>query len=130
MSPNAAAASWIAARLRDAAQFNAMPLRAGLHFDTIQCFCCADRIPVPGEGRTFPAVFFVDPAFAKEGEMKGIGTLTRSRTFLGRRRPALEARLPVRDAGALALHAIADPPDRRIPAGAAGHFALAIPRSA
>jgi cytochrome c oxidase assembly protein subunit 11 len=60
------------------------PATAAVHFRKIECFCFSQQTFAPGEERTMPVVFVVDPQLDRE-----IGTITLSYTFFeAPRRPA------------------------------------------
>ena len=52
------------------------PLVAGQYFRKLECFCFARQTLAPGETRTMPVVFVVDPALPRE-----LHTITLSYTF-------------------------------------------------
>lgn len=52
------------------------PAVAASHFRKIECFCFSQQTLQPGEVRTMPVVFVVDPDLARD-----IGTITLSYTF-------------------------------------------------
>jgi len=60
------------------------PATAAVHFRKIECFCFSQQTFAPGEERTMPVVFVVDPQLDRD-----IGTITLSYTFFeAPRRPA------------------------------------------
>lgn len=60
---------------------NVQPERAGLYFNKTQCFCFDEHVMAPGEQADLPVQFFIDPALAKDHEMKDVNTITLSYTF-------------------------------------------------
>ena len=52
------------------------PRQAAAHFNKIECFCFNEYTLAPGEGKTWPVVFVVDPKLPAE-----VGTITLSYTF-------------------------------------------------
>ena len=63
------------------ATFNVTPLRSGIYFDKIQCFCFTEERLDAHEKVNMPVVFYVDPAFGKDPDMSDIGQLTLGYTF-------------------------------------------------
>ena len=62
------------------------PGQAGPHFGKVECFCFAEWTLAPGEERTWPVVFVVDPKLPRD-----VTTITLSYTFFevgGRTPPA------------------------------------------
>ncbi len=52
------------------------PMQAGVHFDKLECFCFNEYILAPGESRSWPVVFVVDPKLPRD-----VTTITLSYTF-------------------------------------------------
>lgn len=63
------------------ATFNVTPLRSGIYFNKIQCFCFSNEKLAPHEKVKMPVVFYVDPAFGKDPDMGDIAQLTLGYTF-------------------------------------------------
>jgi cytochrome c oxidase assembly protein subunit 11 len=53
-----------------------LPARAAEHFGKIECFCFKQQTLAPGEVKTFPVVFTIDPALGKD-----VSSITLSYTF-------------------------------------------------
>jgi cytochrome c oxidase assembly protein subunit 11 len=53
-----------------------LPARAAEHFNKVECFCFKQQTLAPGEVKTFPVVFTVDPALGKD-----VQSITLSYTF-------------------------------------------------
>ena len=53
-----------------------LPARAAEHFSKIECFCFKQQTLAPGEVKTFPVVFSIDPALGKD-----VSSITLSYTF-------------------------------------------------
>jgi cytochrome c oxidase assembly protein subunit 11 len=58
------------------ATFNVTPLRSGIYFNKIQCFCFTEERLNAHEKVDMPVVFYVDPAFGKDPDMSDIAQLT------------------------------------------------------
>ncbi len=63
------------------ATFNVTPLRSGIYFNKIQCFCFTEERLDAHQKVKMPVVFYVDPAFGKDPDMRGIAQLTLGYTF-------------------------------------------------
>ncbi|CAE7942858.1 Cox11, partial [Symbiodinium sp. KB8] len=63
------------------ATYNVTPMRAGLHFNKIQCFCFEEQRLRPREEIDMPIFFYIDPDFVSDPAMKNIRNVTLSYTF-------------------------------------------------
>lgn len=61
--------------------YNITPMRAGLYFSKIQCFCFEEQRLRPHEEIDMPVFFYVDPAFLDDPAMANVKSLTLSYTF-------------------------------------------------
>ena len=52
------------------------PMRAGAHFNKVECFCFNEYILKPGERKEWPVVFYIDATLPKD-----VTTITLSYTF-------------------------------------------------
>ena len=52
------------------------PMQAGAHFNKLECFCFNEYTLAPGEQKSWPVVFYVDPKLPKD-----VTTITLSYTF-------------------------------------------------
>ena len=62
------------------------PQQAGAHFNKLECFCFSQYTLEPGEKKSWPVVFVIDPKLSKD-----VRTITLSYTFF-----EVEARRPLR----------------------------------
>ena len=63
------------------ASYNILPDTMGPYFMKLQCFCFTNQTLKPGETRTFPVVYFLDPKLMKDGDTQGLPDVTLSYTF-------------------------------------------------
>jgi cytochrome c oxidase assembly protein subunit 11 len=82
------------------ASFNVQPDLAGQYFNKLTCFCFDETVLKPHESRDLPVVFFVDPALAKDKDIKTLSNLTLSYTFFASKKSKPQATL----AGATGLN--------------------------
>ncbi len=83
--------------------FNVTPLKAGVYFNKIECFCFEEQTLAAGERAEFPVSFFVDPEIVEDRRLDDVSTITLSYTFFARGEGVTEA--------ALAPDAAGDGPD-------------------
>jgi len=61
--------------------YNVTPMRAGLYFNKVQCFCFEEQRLLPGETLDMPVFFYIDPEYVKDDKLKNTNLLTLSYTF-------------------------------------------------
>ena len=61
--------------------YNITPMRAGLYFNKVQCFCFEEQRLRAGEEIDMPIFFYIDPEFLNDPAMNNIKSLTLSYTF-------------------------------------------------
>lgn len=63
------------------ASYNVVPQSMGGYFMKLECFCFTDQTLQPGEERTFPVVYFIDPEMLNDSDTRGTTNVTLSYTF-------------------------------------------------
>ncbi|MEP3524609.1 MAG: cytochrome c oxidase assembly protein [Hyphomicrobiales bacterium] len=63
------------------ASFNVSPPSAGAYFNKLECFCFTDQALLAGETQSMPVIFFIDPEYVNDPDVKDVGTITLSYTF-------------------------------------------------
>eukprot|EP00164_Ancoracysta_twista_P007399 GFYU01010496.1.p1 GENE.GFYU01010496.1~~GFYU01010496.1.p1 ORF type:complete len:284 (-),score=34.45 GFYU01010496.1:102-953(-) len=61
--------------------YNVTPMKAGVYFNKIQCFCFEEQRLNPREEVMMPVFFFIDPEFLEDPAMNDVATITLSYTF-------------------------------------------------
>ena len=61
--------------------FNVQPDLAAQYFNKLSCFCFNQTVLKPHQTRDLPVVFFVDPALAKDKDIRSSTSITLSYTF-------------------------------------------------
>ena len=75
------------------ATFNVTPLKAGLYFTKVDCFCFEEQVLRPGETARLPVTFFIDPDIVNDRNLDDVTTITLSYTFFNQGEEALNSYL-------------------------------------
>jgi len=63
------------------AAYNVVPESAAKYFQKLSCFCFTDQTLQPGQSADFPVVYFVDPKYVSDPDVKNEPEITLSYTF-------------------------------------------------
>ena len=63
------------------ATYNVLPLKAGLYFNKIQCFCFEEQRLQPNEEIEMPVFFFLDPEIESDARFTDVEHIMLSYTF-------------------------------------------------
>lgn len=63
------------------ASYNVTPHKAGPYFTKLECFCYDEQVFQPGETKTLPVVFFINPLIDEDDLLNDVKTITLSYTY-------------------------------------------------
>lgn len=63
------------------ATYNVIPMKAGLYFNKVQCFCFHEQKLLPKENIDMPVFFFIDNEFELDKRMDDVNEITLAYTF-------------------------------------------------
>lgn len=63
------------------ATYNVTPMKAGIYFHKVQCFCFDEQRLRPKEAVDMPVFFYIDPAFLNDVTMRDVTNICLSYTF-------------------------------------------------
>ncbi len=63
------------------ATYNVTPMKAGIYFQKIQCFCFDEQQLQPHETVDMPILFYIEPEFADDPSLADVNNLFLSYTF-------------------------------------------------
>jgi len=61
--------------------YNVTPMKSGVYFNKLQCFCFEEQKLRPKESIELPVFFFIDPDHLTDPNMKGVRDVTLCYTF-------------------------------------------------